>query len=371
MIDEAGDPSEHRPRGRRVTLRDVAREAGVSVTSASRSLHGAGDGARAPSSATIARVRAVAAALGYTRDQMASGLRTRQSRLLGVLVPRLSDLVLATIYDGVEEAAELAGYRTLVANTHDDPIKQRARAQLMLDHRVDGLIIGDAHNDGRLIEEMASRGVPLVLVNRRVGSHLAATCDDLAGGRLVAEHLLERGHTRVAVLAGEPYASTGRERSQGFLEHWRANGGSVPAEWVVNGPFHTRGGRASMEQVLAQPGTRPSAVFVVNDLAAIGAMGALRDAGLRVGSDVAVVGFNDVPLAAELPIPLSTVASPLLEIGRAATQLLLEVLAGGRPNSRLMPPELKIRASSAFSESTMSSNSRGAASPGQRNPEAR
>jgi LacI family transcriptional regulator len=345
----AGDGEAHgRLPRRRVTLRDVAREAGVSVTSASRSLHGARNGARAPSTATIARVQLTAARLGYSRDRMASGLRTRESRLLGVLVPRLSDLVLATIYDGIEEAAERAGYRTIVANTHDDPAEQRARTQLMFDHRVDGLIIGDAHADGTFVEEVSSRGVPFVLVNRRVGSHLAASCDDLSGGRLVAEHLFERGHTRVAVIAGEPYASTGRERTQGFLQQWQACGGSVPAEWVVHGPFHTRGGRVAMERVLAQPGPHPSAVFAVNDLAAVGAMGALRDAGLLVGEDVAVVGFNDVPLAAELPLPLSSVATPMLEMGQTAAELLLEVLTGGKPNSRLLRPELKIRASSSF-----------------------
>lgn len=345
----AGDPKSHGYSAqRRVTLRDVARETGVSVTSASRSLHGARNGARAPSDATIARVQLTAARLGYTRDRMASGLRTRESRLLGVLVPRLSDLVLATIYDGVEEAAERAGYRTIVANTHDDPAEQRARAQLMFDHRVDGLIIGDAHADGVFVDEVARRGVPFVLVNRRVGSHLAATSNDLAGGGMVAAHFLERGHARVAIIAGEPYASTGRERTQGFLEQWHAGGRSVPAEWVVHGPFHTPGGRAAMEQILEQPAPHPSAVFAVNDLAAVGAMGAIRDAGLRVGEDVAVVGFNDVPLAAELPIPLSSVATPMLQIGRTAAELLLEVLSGGRPDSRLLQPELKVRASSAF-----------------------
>jgi len=326
----------------------VAREAGVSITSVSRSLHGARNGARAPSSATVERVRFEATRLGYSRDHMASGLRTRQSRLLGVLVPRLSDLVLATIYDGVEDAAEMAGYRTIVANTHDDPAEQRDRGRLMLDHRVDGLIIGDAHADGTFVDEVAGWGVPFVLVNRRAGSHLSVTCDDLEGGRLAAAHLLDRGHHRVAVLAGETYASTGLERAQGFLEHWQAAGGAVPAERVVHGPFHTRGGRASMERVLAEPGPPPSAVFVVNDLAAVGAMGALRDAGLRVGEDVAVVGYNDVPLAAELPIPLSSVASPMLDVGRAATELLLQVLAGGQAESRRLPVELRVRASSAF-----------------------
>jgi LacI family transcriptional regulator len=332
---------------RRVTLRDIAREAGVSVTSASRALHGVTGSARAPSAQTTARVRAAADRLGYSRDQLAGGLRTRRSRLLGMLVPRLSDYVLATIYEGVEEAAGLAGYGTVVANTHDDPDEQRARALVMLDHRVEGLIIGDASARGDLLDELGRAGVPYVLVSRRSGSYPSVTGDDATGGRVVAEHLLERGHVRVAVLAGEDYASTGRERTGGFLERWSAAGRSVPADRVVHGPFDAAGGRRAMQRVLDAAGPPPTAVFAVNDFAAIGAMGALRDAGLRVGRDVALVGYNDVSLAAELPIPLSTVATPNLEMGRRAVQLLLEILDGGRPGSVLLPPRLRIRASSS------------------------
>jgi LacI family transcriptional regulator len=333
-------------RHRRVTLKDIAQDAGVSVTTASRALHGVTGGARAPSADTAARVLAAAARLGYSRDQLASGLRTRRSRLLGMLVPRLSDYVLATIYEGVEEAARHAGYRTVVANTHDDPDEQRARAEVMLDHRVEGLVIGDASERGDLLDDLERRGVPFVLVSRRTGRHPSATGDDLAGGRLVAEHLLDRGHVRVAVLAGEPYASTGSDRTTGFLERWSAAGRSVPAERVVHGPFDVAGGRQAMQRVLDTPGPRPTAVFAVNDFAAIGAMGALRDAGLQVGRDVAVVGYNDVSLAAELLIPLSSVATPNLEMGRRGVELLVEILDGGRPGSVRLPPRLRIRASS-------------------------
>jgi len=330
----------------RVTLQDVAHAAGVSITSASRSLHNVSKGARAPSASTIERVQAVAARLGYTRDQMASGLRTKQSRLLGVLVPRLSDHVLATIYEGIENEAGAAGYRTVVANTHDEQDEQRARTEVMLDHRVDGLIFGDAHSDGRFVDELERRGVPFVLVSRRAGDHPSVACDDVAGGRMAAAHLLELGHTKMAVLAGEPYASTGRDRTRGFVDRCREAGREVADRWVVDGPFHTRGGHSAMQQVLAAPGEIPTAVFAVNDFAAIGAMGAIRDAGLRVGYDIAVVGFNDVDLAAELPIPMTTVASPMEEMGRGAVRLLLDMFAGGRPPSLLLQPQLKIRASS-------------------------
>lgn len=343
---------------RRATLKDIAEAADVSVTTASRALHGATGGARAPSADTTARVRAAADRLGYSRDQLASGLRTRRSRLLGMLVPRLSDYVLATIYEGVEEAARLAGYRTVVANTYDDPDEQRARAEVMLDHRVEGLIIGDASGRGDLLAELERRDVPFVLVSRRTGSYPAVTGDDLAGGRLVAEHLLDRGHSRVAVLAGEPYASTGSERTAGFLERWAAAGRTVPANRVVHGPFDAAGGRQAMQRVLDSPGPLPTAVFAVNDFAAIGAMGALRDAGLRVGRDVALVGYNDVSLAAELPIPLSTVATPNIEMGRGGVELLVEILDGGRPDPVLLPPRLRVRASSDVHESAVNRDRR-------------
>lgn len=266
-----------------------------------------------------------------------------------MLVPDLTDQVLATIYAGVEEAADAAGFRTVVANTHDDPDEQQARTRVMLDHRVEGLVFGDARTDDTFIDELRSQGVPLVLVSRRLGDHPAVACDDARGGALAAEHLRVTGHSRVAVLACQPHASTGRDRTRGFLEQWRNSGGTVRDDHVIHGPFDTRGGRAAMQQILDQPGPPPTGVFAVNDFAAIGAMGALRDAGLLVGRDVALVGFNDVPLAAELPVPLSSVASPMTEIGRQGFAMLNQILDGHPGSVRLLEPELRIRASSVHS----------------------
>lgn len=345
MTAQPDQPVRPLPR-RRVTLQDVAREAGVSVTSASRSLHSVSKGARAPSAATVARVRAVAAALGYTRDQLAGGLRTRRSKLIGVLVPELTDQVLATIYGGVEDAADAAGYRTVVANTHDDPEEQRTRARVMLDHRVEGLVFGDARTDDTFIDQLSAQEVPLVLVSRRSGSHPAVACDDALGGALAAEHLQQNGHRNVAVLACQPHASTGLERTRGFIERWRAGGGTINSDDVVHSTFDSRGGRAAMQQVLRRPGDAPTAVFAVNDFAAIGAMGAMRDAGILVGRDIALVGFNDVSLAAELPVPLSSIASPMTEIGRQGFTMLQGLLNGHPGSVRLLTPELRVRASS-------------------------
>lgn len=171
------------------------------------------------------------------------------------------------------------------------------------------------------------------------------TCDDYLGGRLVADHFLELGHERAAVIAGEPYASTGIDRTAGFADRYREAGMPLPASRIVPSHFDASGGRRAAEQLLRGP-DRPTAVFAVNDFAAIGAMGTLRDHGLRPGKDVAVAGFNDIPPAAELFIPLTTVRSPMHAIGARGLDLLVRLLEGRPVESARLTPELVVRASS-------------------------
>ena len=324
----------------RVTLRDVARRAGVHVSTVSRVLR-----RREQGSDTAERIRRIADELGYRPDPYAASLRTQRTHTFGVLVPALTDLVLATIYDSIEQTAQQRGYDTFVANTRDDLVQQRRRVDLLLDRRVDGLILGDARLDSTFVDELARRAVPFVLTSRRHGDHLSVTCDDVLGGRLAAEHLLALGHRDLAVVAGEPYASTGQDRTRGFLDVCREHGVEVPPSRVVHGGFDVAGGRAGAEQILAGGGL-PTAVFAVNDFAAIGVMGSLREHRLRVGEDVAVVGFNDVPIAKELPVPLSTVRSPLREMGALAVTSLIDRLGGRPTGSARLQPKMIVRASS-------------------------
>ncbi|QKG22240.1 LacI family DNA-binding transcriptional regulator [Actinomadura verrucosospora] len=328
---------------RPVTLRAIADRLGVHVSTVSRVLNArAEDGARAASGETAERIRRLAAELGYRPNPHATSLRTSRSNLIGVLVPRLSDLVLATIYEGIEDEAAGHGLSAFVTNTRDDPATQRARTEMVLARRVDGMIFGDAHLDGRLLTETAAKGTPFVLVNRRAPGFPSATCDDVLGGRLVAEHFLALGHERAAVVAGPPHASTGADRTAGFLAAYRDAG--APEPLVEHSGFDTAGGRAAATALLPH---RPAAIFAVNDFAAIGAAGAARDAGLRLGADIAVAGFNDTPLAAELPVPLTSVRSPMAEMGRRAVGLLLELLGGEPAESVRLAPSLAVRDSSA------------------------
>lgn len=331
-----------------MTLKVLASQLGVHPSTVSRVLHAGPRGARgAASSETAQRIRDMARELGYTPDPQASSLRTRRTHLLGVIVPRLSDLVLAMMYEGIEAAAAESGHSTFVMNSHDEQREQRRKTEVMLARRVDGLIFGDAHLDGGLLPELADRGVPFVLMSRRVPGFPSATCDDVRGGELVADHLWAAGHRDVAVIAGEPFASTAVDRTSGFTSRWRELGGHIPEDGVVWSGFDTAGGREATERILHTSATRPTALFAVNDFAAIGAMGALRSHGLSVGQDMAVVGFNDTSLAAELPVPLSSVRSPLQDIGRTAVHMLRAVLDGRPVESVRLEPTLFVRESSA------------------------
>ena len=332
-VPEPGEP---------VTLALLAERAGVHISTVSRALT---PGAAGVGKATAARIRLLAQELGYRPDPAAAALRTRRSKVVGVLVPRLTDFVLARIYEGLDAAASQHGYNTFVANTRDDPTLRRERLEELLARRVDGVVLGDArlHGDDlpRLLKQ---RNIPYVLVSRRLRGHLSVTTDDLAGGRLAAEHLLELGHHRVAVVAGEPYASTSVERTKGFIEVYAEAGIVVPADYVRSSAFDTEGGHAIGAELLAlQP--RPTAIFAVNDTAAIGVMGALRERGLAPGRDVAVIGYNGIPVSANMPVPLTTVASPMFEMGAEAMSILLRRMSGATVKSLRLSPRLLARAS--------------------------
>lgn len=339
----------HQQPKRRPTLSDVARQVGVDISTVSRVLNpmpSSPGGAASPARAEM--IRQVAADLGYQRNPHGASLRTARSELVGVLVPRLSDYVLATIYEGIEDGASIEGLTTFVMNTRDKVETQRARARLALSRRVDGLIMGDAHRDGRLVDEIAEQHqVPIVLVSRSTGRHLSVTCDDYRGGQLVAEHFLELGHAQVGVAAGPAYASTSTSRTAGFVDRYRDAGLGVT---VIPSSFDVEGGHeATCSLLQAYPDT--TAVFAVNDFCAIGTLGAIRASGRRPGVDVAVAGFNDIPIAGELPLPLTSVRSPMHYMGRRALELLVAVQGGSRPDSEVLTPELVVRASTQAAHS--------------------
>jgi LacI family transcriptional regulator len=323
----------------------LAEEAGVDRSTASRVLNDRlGKTSRTASVGTINRVLEAASRLGYKPNPVARSLRTSRTNQIGVLVPTLTDIVLATIYEGFEEAAMKHGFSTYVSNSLDDPIRRQQQTEKMLDRYPDALVFGDADSRDDFLIRQQERGLKFCLVSRRAPGCISATTDDFLGGQIAAQHLLELNMKDVVILSGQSYASTSVDRTAGFLEAFKSAGITINPKHVVNSPFDTAGGRATMLKLL-ETGIKPQAVFTTNDFSAIGAMSALQEFGLFAGENVGVIGFNDVPLAAAIPVPLTSIFVPHWEMGVKAFELTQAILNGEQPESIMLKPELRARKS--------------------------
>ncbi|ANI40914.1 LacI family DNA-binding transcriptional regulator [Mycolicibacterium vaccae] len=328
----------------RVTLKVVAEAAGVHPSTVSRALRRTtGKGADDPNSV---RIREIAKSLGYVPNANAASLKTHRSTAFGVIVPRLTDVVLSGTYDAIEHTANAAGFDTFVANSHDDPAEQLRRIELLLGRNVDGLIIGDARLDNDNVAGLDRRGVKFVLVNRRKPGQLSVTCDDYRGGWLIGEHLADLGHQRVGIITGPRWASTATDRLSGCVDALESRGVVVHPDMRLHQGFDAADGAAGARTLLTAE-QRPTAIFAANDASAIGVMGVLRDFGMRVRDDVAVVGYNDIDLCASLPVPLTTVRSPFREMGTIASQTLLSLVEGRSVSSAMLQPQLVVRESTS------------------------
>lgn len=329
---------------RRVRLTDVAAAAGVHTATASRALSPDTTVAGTVSPATRQLVRSAAQRLGYRPNMRGRALRTGRSQVLGLLVPRISDTVLSSLYEGMLAESERAGYTVVVANTGDRPEQRRAQVQHLIEHGVDGIIYTDAH----LSEPPESRrgGPPVLQAYRYSTPPGGVVADDRAGGADVARHFLDSGHEWFGLLAGLDYASSTTDRATGFLHELKRAGVDVDSRVrIEHGGLSAAEGRTVAEQMLASH-RPPDAIFAVDDNLALGAMSAVQRSGLAPGTDVAVVGYSDLPLARELPTPMSSVAVSLDQLGARAVRSLLGVIGGDAPISEQLRPELRVRESS-------------------------
>ncbi|MGO1183258.1 MAG: LacI family DNA-binding transcriptional regulator [Micrococcaceae bacterium] len=324
-----------------VTLKALAEELGLNASTVSRVLNNPDTAdARWASPETAQRILELARERGYSKNPYAASLRTAKSRMIGVVVPRLQDFVLATIYEGIDEAATERDYFTVVANSLDDQEAQRIKVEKLLDRRVDGLILGDALFEDPYLDDLKERGIPFVLVNRRSPGHVSVTCNDYEGGRIAAQHFLATGRRSFGVIAGDLRASTARDRLAGFRAALEEAGHTLPERQVVPGGFDADAGRAAAEELMDR-GPLPDAVFAANDFSAIGAIGAFTQRGVRIPEDLALIGFNDTPLAPA--VNLTTVRSPMHEMGRGGLLTLLDLLAQREVTSQQLAPDMVIR----------------------------
>jgi LacI family transcriptional regulator len=331
-----------------ITLRDVARLAGVHAGTVSRALNPETEGL--VNAETVRRVREVAAELGYRPNPMARGLRTNRTFTVGVLVPDIQNPLFPPIIRGIDDRLGEAGYTPLIANTENDPERERLDFAAMRARQVDGIITATARLDHELLDGVAASGLPLVLVNRRVedGTLPSAAPDDITGMRLAVEHLVGLGHSRIAHLGAPQELSTGHLRHLGFVEAMRAAGLEPDPALVRFGRAFTESEGERVCAELLGSGGEVTAIVAGNDLMALGCYDVFAARGLDCPREISVVGFNDMPFANRFNPPLSTVRIRHYEIGVAAAELLLERLQqpDAPPRQVVLEPELVARGSS-------------------------
>jgi LacI family transcriptional regulator, galactose operon repressor len=327
-------------RVRAVTIRDVAREAEVSVASASRALNGLDN----VTDATRQRVLAAAQQLRYVPDIGARMLSTRRSDTIGVVLPDLYGEFFSELIRGMDTGTRAKGLHLLVSNSHGDADEAAAAIRSMRG-RVDGLLLMSPHVDAHLLADNLAHDLPIVLINTRVDgdAHPAFRVDNHAGAMTATRHLMARGRRRVAHIAGPADNFEAQERRRGYED---ALEGAEPI--VLAGDFSEQSGADAGAAILAMD-PRPDAVFAANDMMAVGCLGAFEAAGLTVPGDIALAGFDDIPIARLLRPSLTTVRIGIADLGLQALQRLVSTLEQGGPAqgaAEVIEPELIVRDSS-------------------------
>ncbi|WP_406485038.1 LacI family DNA-binding transcriptional regulator [Streptomyces sp. NBC_01563] len=319
----------------RVTIADVAREAGVSKTTVSRVVNAKGE----VGGSTAARVREVIAQLGYVPSSGAVGLARGSSRTVGMLVPSLTWPWMGEVLQGVVDTVEAADYGLLLFTCNRGAESVRRFTGQVSARAFDGLLVVEPENTLDHLTALHRGGLPIVLIDDR-GHHPefpSVVTTNREGGASAARHLLAAGRTRPLVITGPQHFGCVRDRLDGF----RA---VLPTDLVVHGDFTERSGRLAVEQLIAS-GAGFDSVFAHNDISAAGVLRALRAAGRSVPDGIAVVGFDDIPMAEHTEPPLTTVRQPARRMGETAARLLLSHL-GGTPVPEapvVLPTELVVR----------------------------
>lgn len=311
---------------KKATIKDVAREAKVSIASVSRVLNGLGG----VTAETQEAVRNAAARLHYVPDSAARSLITGRTHTIGAVLPDLYGEFFSELIRGIDLAARSRGLHLLVSSSHDGA-EDAAAAVRTMRGRVDGMIILSQFVDGAFLDQNVASDLPLVLLDSPVDDPRYPTInlDNLAGAQAMVKHLLDAGHGSVAFITGPAGNYDAQEREKGYRAAMSTFAPSASLN-IVDGDFTEESGYRAGRALLTQS-TRPRAVFAANDMMAVGCLHAFKEAGIRVPDDIALAGFDDILIARYVTPSLSTVAVSIADLGKSALLLLTELMDGKVP----------------------------------------
>jgi len=333
-----------------VTIKDIAKAAGISHATVSRALHNH----PAISKETVERVQQLAREMGYIPSQAARSLKTRHSHALGVIVSNIDDPFWGEVLYSIDEVCRAANYSLFIMTTHRDKEREKEVVQTLVQRGVDGVILCAPQFSEKQSQLIKSYGLPMVIVNNEgsVDSPYLVFNDDINGIRLAARHLIELGHRRIAFLGNAVGGRTTAEREKGFRQELRDRGVAVLEEYIRLTESETLAAGFNGARELLAIDPRPTAIVCYNDVLAIGVYSAVTQAGLRIPDDISITGFDDISVAAYLVPPLTTIRQHKAELGSVAANMMLEVLARKEegiedlePRRVNLPNELLVRAS--------------------------
>lgn len=333
-----------------ITIKDIAKAAGVSHTTVSRALKG--DKRIAPK--TRERIRALAEELGYVPNTVARGLKTNRSHILGIIVRRIGDPYFTDVQRGIEEALHHRKYRMILTASQKNPVREAEIIQSMSEHRVDGVIICSSHVSDTQRARLAKFGMPTVLINNQADHNnpLSIRHDDVFGSYSLVRHLIGLGHRRIAYLAHGNAGNTNQNRLSGFQKAMEEAGLPIEGRYFVSSKDGKPESGGDAIRPLLDLSELPTAVFCYNDMLAIGAMRAIKEAGYSIPDDISIVGFDNIDFSSLVDPPLTTFNQPRYEIGHEAAQMMLNYLASREKGNQLMVENRVVRGELILRQST-------------------
>ncbi len=335
---------ERPPKGSRVSIKDIAKAAGVSHSTVSRALRNS----PLVNAQTAAYIRQLAEEMGYIPNVVAQSLVTQRTYTVGLVVTSIADPFVDQIVEGIEDLATREGYSVFLSSSHADPGREIAVVETFHRRRVDGVIVLASRVGSMYTERLQELGVPIVLINNQAeGAYLySVAVDDLGGARKAVRHLVELGHKYIAYVGCHFRPPSNRRRLEGYRQELAQAGLPYASELVIHAKTFSdvENGRLALRRLLDAGAT---AVFCYNDRMAIGLMVEARERGVRVPQDLSVVGFDNIEASWYVSPPLTTVHQPRFEMGQQAMQMLLDLLAGEEVDDVVVPCELIVRESTA------------------------
>jgi DNA-binding LacI/PurR family transcriptional regulator len=335
-----------------ITVKDVAKRAGVSHSTVSRALHDS----TLIADETIERIKQIASNMGYSPSAAARALKTNRSQVLGVVLSSVEDPFFSEILQGIESGVQGSGYSLFIAAAHRESKREHEIVQAMVEHRVDGVIICSTTFSGEKSAQLLQYGVPMVVINNQAAEDFRYSIyhDDVDGSRQVTRHLIELGHQKIAYLGNSLSGRTTQDRLTGFRLEMESHGLTIPAEYIHEAAGgNPENGIEASRYFLDLP-QRPTAIVCFNDMLAIGVLKCLHQLGVQVPDEISVTGFDNIVFSAYTNPPLTTLDQPKQFIGTEAARLMLELLnstdAGEnleQQNVRILKGKLLVRASTA------------------------